>query len=420
MIYPLNIETLKTFRARLPDRARIYVGGCSGEPSALFEAFRLAPELARGLTFLGVWIPGVNRLDWASLSDDTHAETIFLFPDLAASAQAGRTHHLPLSYSQAWRWLETTPLDAAVVVLSPPREGLYSLGVSADFAPAVLDRVEVFRVGLVNDDMPFGPRSPRVAPTHVDMLLTARRPLTDVLPTTYGHAFATLATHVNRLISPGDTVQFGLGTVQAAVLDVLATRTDLEGIGRLRLHAGMVSDPVLKLLDADQLAEVTTGVAIGSASLYKRLVDDPRVSFHPVGHTHAASTLAGLESLKAINSVLEVDLFGQANAEFLDNRLISGTGGLVDFLRGAALSPGGRGIVCLLSTARGGSLSRIVPRLASPAVSIARADMDTVVTEHGIAELRGRSSEARAEALIAIAAPEHQPALQAAWKALTA
>jgi len=416
LIYPLNTASLKAFRSSLPDLARIYVGGCSGEPVGLYEAFRAAPELARGLTFLGVWIPGVNCIDWAGLSEDSYAETIFLSPDLAASARAGRTRHLPLSYNEAWRWLGSTPLDAAIVVVSPEADGLHSLGVSTDFAPAVLARQSLAVTGLVNSAMPFAARSPTIASARFTARLTDAQPLTTVQPTTLSPPFNVLAKYVSALISPGDTVQFGLGSVQYAVLNALAEREDLGGGGALHLHAGMISDPALELLDKGQLASITVGVAIGSSHLYRRLADTACVRFCPVGHTHAIETLAAIPRLKAINSVLEVDLYGQANAEFLDNTLISGTGGLVDFLRGAALSPGGRGIICLLSSAKSGTISRIVPRLTSPAVSIARADMDTVVTEHGIAELRGKTADQRAEALIAIAAPQHRDLLRTAWR----
>jgi acyl-CoA hydrolase len=120
----------------------------------------------------------------------------------------------------------------------------------------------------------------------------------------------------------------------------------------------------------------------------------------------------------AINSVLEVDLFGQANAEFIRGRQVSGTGGLTDFLRGARASPGGIGMTALASTAKGGAISRIVPRLAPDATSVSRADMDVVITEHGVARLRGLDLDGRAAALIAIADPAHRDTLATAWDAM--
>ena len=137
--------------------------------------------------------------------------------------------------------------------------------------------------------------------------------------------------------------------------------------------------------------------------------------FAPVTYTHAISTLAEIQNFQAINSCIEVDLFGQANAEFIRGRQISGTGGLVDFLRGAALSDGGRAVLALASTAKQGSISRIVPRLPANATSISRADVDTVVTQHGIAELKYKSIDERARALIEIADPAFREQLNADW-----
>jgi acyl-CoA hydrolase len=160
---------------------------------------------------------------------------------------------------------------------------------------------------------------------------------------------------------------------------------------------------------------VVCGLALGSAALFERCGSDPRIRFEPTCFTHDIRTLAAIPRLVAVNSALEVDLFGQANAEFIDGRQVSGVGGLTDFLRGARLSDGGVPIVALNATAKGGSLSRIVPRLAANAVSVPRADMGVVVTEHGVADLRGLDLNGRAQALIAVAAPEHRDGLAGAW-----
>jgi acyl-CoA hydrolase len=136
-----------------------------------------------------------------------------------------------------------------------------------------------------------------------------------------------------------------------------------------------------------------------------------------VGWTHDIGTLRGIERFVAINSVIEVDLLGQANAEMIGGRQVSSAGGITDFMRGARLSPGGFAIVALPSTARGGTVSRIVPKLDDgAAVSVARGDMELVVTEHGIADLRNKTVDERAQALIAVAAPRHRDELSANWR----
>lgn len=403
-----------TYRQSLPESARIYVAGCSGEPLALIGALEQSPDLAAGVTFLGIWIPGVNATNWAGLHETASAESIFVSPALRPSFDAGRTHFLPLSYTQSTAWLSSTQIHGGVVMVSPPDEnGDVSLGVSADFSTLILARSDIPLFGLINHAMPTPKHSPKVSLKRFASVAETDTPLVQVEEADLPETFAQIGAHIANLCTSGDTLQFGLGNVQQAVLKTL------QGHQGLKIHAGMISNPLVELLDSGALAQdygaITTGVAIGTDTLYARAADDDRIVFAPVTHTHAISTLATLPNFKAINSCIEVDLFGQANAEFIRGRQISGTGGLVDFLRGAQVANGGRGILALASTAKTGTISRIVPRLPADATSIARADVDTVVTEHGIAELKHKSIEARAKALIGIADPQFRDQLAAAW-----
>ncbi|HEY2178992.1 MAG TPA: acetyl-CoA hydrolase/transferase C-terminal domain-containing protein, partial [Caulobacteraceae bacterium] len=183
----------------------------------------------------------------------------------------------------------------------------------------------------------------------------------------------------------------------------------------------MVTDGYGALDEAGALAsdrDHITGLAYGSPEFMvwaaRRLV------FADATVTHGATSLAQISRLWAINSALEVDLFGQGNIEWREGALVSGLGGAPDFARAARLSEGGRAILALPATAAGGRISRIVPRLTAPTVSLPRDDVDLVITEHGVADLRGASLEARAQALIAIAAPRHQADLERAWSAIRA
>ncbi|MEM9054219.1 MAG: acetyl-CoA hydrolase/transferase C-terminal domain-containing protein [Pseudomonadota bacterium] len=408
------IEAFTQLRADMPEKARLYVAGCSGEPLALVEGLRESLDLARGVTFTGIWIPGVNTTDWAGLHEEAQAETIFLSPALRPSFDAGRTHFLPLSYTQSVKHLSQTPLDGAVVMVSPPdQNGQVSLGVSADFSNEILDRTDIPVMALINQAMPAPKDGPLFPLSRFQYVSETDTPLVEVQTANLPETFTAIGWHITSLIEPGDTLQFGLGNVQQAVLEALTKHRDLK------IHAGMISDPLLGLLDkgciADASGAITTGVAIGTNALYERAAHDPRIAFRPVRHTHAITTLAAIPNFKAINSCIEVDLFGQANAEFIGGKQVSGTGGLVDFLRGGEASEGGRAIVALTSKARKGTISRIVPRLPADATSIARADVGTVVTEHGIADLRGKTIDQRALALIAIAAPEFRDSLSNAW-----
>ena len=414
-IMPNSLQTpLESYRRSLPRKARIYVAGCSGEPLAIVDAFQQARALAKGVTFCGIWIPGVNQTDWATLSETSEAESIFISPALRASFEADRTHFLPLSYTQSTDWLSEVPIDGGIIMVTPPDEdGHVSLGVSADFSGLILERDSIPLMAVINHAMAAPKHGRKVPLSRFAFVTETDHRLVQIpeaeLPTT----FEQIGQHIANLCADGDTLQFGLGNVQQAVLRALQDHRDLK------IHAGMVSNPLVDLLDHGALRSahgaVTTGVAIGTDALYERVVREDRIVFAPVTHTHAISTLSALPNFKAINSCLEVDLFGQANAEFINGRQISGTGGLVDFLRGAREAENGRGILALASTARKGTISRIVPRLPPDATSISRADVDTVVTEHGVAVLKHKTIEQRAMALIEIADPAFRDALAAQW-----
>lgn len=417
MVAPSFEEALWAFRRSLPKRARIYVAGCSGEPLAFAAFLRANPEWADGVTFVGIWIPGVNRTDWAGVHPGAKAETIFLAPEKMQSFADGRLLFRPLSYTQSVGWLTSTPLDGAIAVTSTPyADGHLSLGISADFTGCVLARSDVRAMALANRAMPRPADTVRVSQERFDDVIATDWPLVALPLTELPPEFSAIGENVANLICDGDTLQFGLGNVQQAVLSKLTEHR------RLSIHSGMVSDPLVTLLDggaiADEPGAVLTGVALGTERLYTRAEEDNRFSFRPVEHTHAITTLGAIEQFKAINSAIAVDLFGQVNAEFLGPRQVSGTGGLVDFMRGAAASKGGRSIIALASTAKGQTISRIVPRLDSGAVSVARQDIDTVVTEYGAASLRHQTIDARAESLISIAHPDHRDALAESWRAM--
>ncbi|MGE5500452.1 MAG: acetyl-CoA hydrolase/transferase family protein [Ignavibacteriales bacterium] len=388
---------------------RVFVPCGAGEPVALYDAFAREPELAKGLTFLGALLPGCNRHDWAALHPEAKAEGTFVSADWRASFEAGRFAFRPLTYFQTYGWLANTPLDAAFFHVSAPDENdRCSFGVAADLSRAVVGR-DVLKIALVNRRMPYtrGAGCPQEA---FDIVVEVDEPLVEYDCGALDPAFDKIAATIAELTPDGASVQFGLGKAGVAALAAL------KGRRGLKIHSGMVTDPLLAALDAGAVDEVVTGLALGTKPLFDRCAEDVRIRFEPASYTHDIRTLAGIRRLVAVNSALEVDLFGQANAEFIDGRQVSGVGGLTDFLRGARLSDGGVPIVALNATAKGGEISRIVPRLPPNAVSVPRADIGVVVTEHGHADLRSLDLDARAEALIAIAAPEHREGLSNAWR----
>ncbi len=385
------------------EAGRILVAGCAGEPVAVLDAVAGEPELWRGLRITGAFIPGVNDRPFAALVPGGAVETIFATTGLR---DAPGTAFLPLHYTAFWeRLARPGVVDLVYMAVPPPRGGTVGFGACCDFAPAAIE-AGARLVGAVNPAMPDVPGGPRLPLDRFEALCEGDGELPELPDAEPDPASLAIAGHVLGLLRPGGTLQLGLGRLQTVILRALRG-------GRfrgLRYHAGMISGGMSGALEEGVFDEATTGVALGDRGFYARLPDLP-LRFAPVGWTHAISTLAAVPGLVSVNSVLQVDLSGQANGEFLGGRQISGHGGMVDFLRGARLSEGGRAVLALPATARGGE-SRIVPRLdAGVPVSVARADVDLVVTEHGVADLREASLGDRARRLAAIAAPEHRDRL---------
>ena len=222
---------------------------------------------------------------------------------------------------------------------------------------------------------------------------------------------------VAALIPDGATLQFGVGGTPDAVLAGLGEKNDLG------VHSGMISDAVVDLIEAGVVTNrakgidegvTVTGALFGSDRLYSWADRNPMFAMRPVTYTHDAAVLASVRSLYAINSAIEVDLTGQVNGEVAAGQYVGTVGGQPAFARAAALSTDGRAIVALPSTARGGELSRIVARTSAGVTSTARCDADLVVTEHGVADLRGATLAERRVRLLAIADPRDRDALAVA------
>lgn len=389
------------------ETGRLFVPFGPGEPLGFREMVKATEGWPERMCFVGAPIPGINRDDWSSLREGASSEGIFVSADWRDAFEAGRYALRPLTWFQTYGWLGRTPLDAAVFQVSPPVDGRVTLSVASDLAPAVMARPEVFKLALVNPNLPAinGPSWPLEA---FDLVADDDSAVLNYDAGELDPAFEVISRHIAGIAPDGASLQFGVGKAGVAALK------GLRGRKGLKIHSGMVTDPLVELLDEEVVDSVTTGLAAGTARLRERL-GDARIRFADSGHTHNISVLAAIPKLVAVNSALEIDLFGQANAEFQGGRQVSGIGGLTDFLRGARLSDGGLPILALPASAKGDSISRIVPRLSPGVVSVPRADIGLVITEHGVADLRGRTLDERAQALIGVASPAHRDALSNAW-----
>jgi acyl-CoA hydrolase len=388
----------------------VYIPGASGELRCLQECFASAPERLAGVTLVSCLLPGMNSFDYAALDPHCRLETFLLPPSLRRSFEQQRVAVFPLAYSAVAAHLAGRLIDVAFLHVTPAREGLCSFGIAADFGPIVA-RSARRRIGILNRAMPRPVHSPSMDIDAFDAVVEIDEPPPSAVISPAGAALEAIARHVAALVPDGATIQTGIGQAPTAIWRALSGHRDI------RLWSGVVTDGFFGALDAGVMAAAghVAGIAYGSARIYQRLDESAAVAFADVRTTHAAATLSKIDRFVAINSALEVDLFGQANLEWQDGRLSSGVGGAPDFNAAARGSRDGRSILAMPSTARGGSISRVTARLTAPTASLARSELDTVVTEHGSASLLGLSLDERAHALIAVADPAHRHHLKHAW-----
>ena len=394
---------------------RVALHGAGGEPRGALAALEADPELGRGLAFVGIWLPGINDIDPSAVAPESTAEVIFINPAQRAGFESGRVKLKPINYWHSEKWIAGhADLTGAILQVSPPVDGHVTAGIACDFDQALLRGAKTL-VGEVNPNMPAPPSAPRIPVERFAMLTEAETELPTYSAGSLPPDLTTVAGLIADLIETGDTVQVGVGKAAAALM------VALHGRRGLNYHAGLIIEEFAPLLESGAFdgGRITTGTIIGSRDLYDRVASDPRISMHGVDFTHDHGVIAAIPRFTAVNSALSVDLLGQATQEVLGGRQISGQGGVADFARGARASEGGRCVLALPATARRGAQSRIRPRLEPDGiVSLPRADADFVVTEYGVADLRWLDIDARAMALIGVAAPQFRDALANDWDAM--
>jgi 4-hydroxybutyrate CoA-transferase len=298
--------------------------------------------------------------------------------------------------------------DVALVQVSPPdQQGWCSLGVSVLYHRAAIDAARTV-IAEINPAMPRTCGDGDVHVSEIDRFVDTDLPLEEFPRLPPSEQERAAARHVAEFVEDGSTVQIGMGTFADAVLAELRSRRGL------RIHAGLLSDGLVGLLEHgavnDAPGAVVTGAVAGTERIYRAVDRNPVVHVRRVEHTHDARVLAGLPRLVAVNSAIEVDMTGQVNGESIRGVPISGAGGALDFAHAASAAPGGLSVIALASTARSGGHLRIVSELSDAAVvSLPRTEVHVLVTEHGAADLRGLGIRERARAVASISgasAPE--------------
>jgi acyl-CoA hydrolase len=312
------------------------------------------------------------------------------------------------------------PLEVAMLQVSPPDEhGFMSLGIEVLASKAAAETARTVIV-QVNEHMPRVLGDSFLHVSRVHAIVEANEPLPELENSGFGDVERQIGRHIAAMIPDGATLQMGIGTIPDAVLASLSDKRDLG------VHTEMISDGVMRAMEAGIFTgsrktlhpgKALATLILGSRDLYRFVDNNPAFELHPSTYTNDPFIIAQNDNLIAINSALEVDLTGQVCAESIGTTIYSGFGGQLDFIRGAARSRGGKPIIALAATARGGELSRIVPQLKPGAgVVTTRGDVHYVVTEFGVAQLYGKTLRQRAQALIDIAHPQFRESLERAAK----
>ena len=413
-----DAATLDLARYIRPGALVAWGQGCA-EPLTLTEALAGQRKQLGGVRcFAGISTTAAVRpehCDYLSFSSYTAAGAN------RALSEAGLLDIVPCHYSQLPEILGRGPLRVDVLFLAlPPAgpDGRFGLGLGADYLAPLIGRAGTV-IAEVNDQVPDVGCDRRLSRGEIDVLVRTSRAPAEYPAKPASDVDKAIAEHVAGLVPDGATIQLGIGSLPAVVLRHLRGHRDLG------VHSGMITDEIAELIEAGVITGgrksvdqglAVTGLLLGTSHLIKTAAVDTSIQLRDTRYTHDQAVLAAQRALVAVNSAIEVDLTGQANIEVAAGRYVGGIGGAADFLRGAARSAGGVPVIALPSTtgrSAAGTASRIVARLNGPA-GLARADAGVIVTEYGVADLRGLSLARRRERMIAIAHPDHRAALESA------
>lgn len=398
--------------------SNLFVQGAAATPTPLLDALAERTDLER-VRLHHMHLEGRARFADPDLRGRFRSISYFTGPNLRSAVNEGRADYVPIFLSEIPGLFSrgVVPLDAAIIQVSPPdRHGLCSLGTSIDATRAAVDHARVI-IAEVNAQMPRTHGKTVIPFSRIDHCIATDRPLHEAAPRVASSAIEAIADHIAELITDGATLQMGIGAIPDAVLARLGSRSDLG------VHTEMFSDRLVDLFATGAITNarkkvhagrIITSFVAGSQRLFDFVHENPLVEFHPCDRTNDPVLIQQNPGVVAINAALEVDLTGQVCADSIGSRIVSGIGGQLDFLRGAARSVGGVPIIALPSTAgKDGSISRLVATLTPGAgVVTSRGHVHWVVTEFGAVNLHGRSVRERAELLISIAHPDHQSELR--------
>ncbi|MFW9981805.1 MAG: GNAT family N-acetyltransferase [Candidatus Thorarchaeota archaeon] len=404
--------------------ARIFLGTGCGVPYHLVqELAKHANQMADNEIVHLLTLGDTPSADQKFQNQFRH-NTFFVSSNIREAVSEGRADYTPIMLSDIPELFrrKRMPLDVALIQISPPdRNGYSSLGISVDITKSAAESADLV-IAQVNNKMPITHGDSFIDVREIDYLVPYNEPLREFQADDITETIDQIGSYVARLVENDSTLELGIGALPQSVCNNLQD----SGVTDIGIHTEMFSDSLIPLIEKGIVTnkkktlhrgKVIASFAMGSEKLYDYINDNPMFHFFDTAYVNDPYVIGQNNKMIAINSALEVDLTGQVCADSIGHRFYSGIGGQVDFIRGAKRSRGGKAVICMLSTAMDGTVSRIVPRLSEGAgVVTTRGDVDVVITEYGLATLHGKTIRERVLSLIAVAHPKFRNELLEAAK----
>ena len=395
---------------------RVVIGNACAGPAALVDALVARASELHNVEIVHMLTMRPAKYTELGMEKSFHHNALFGNGSTRKALKEKRADYIPCFFSEIPRLFKNKilPVDVALLQVTPPDEqGFCSYGVSADYTVSAAESARIV-IAQMNSDMPRTGGS-KISLKDLTFIVEQDEPLFELPPPKIGDIERKIGEYVASLVPDGATLQLGIGAIPDAALLFMKDKKDLG------IHSEMFSDGVVFLAEAGVITNRKKTIhagkymatfLMGTRKLYDFVDNNPDVELYPVDYINDPYIVGQHEKMMSINSALQVDLMGQVNAEMLGPNQFSGIGGQVDFIRGASRSKGGKSIIALPSTAAGGKISRICHELDhGSAVSTSRNEVEYVVTEYGIANLRGKNMRERAQALLAISHPEFREVL---------
>ena len=419
--YDANWVTGEEAISHIKSGQRVFISHCSAEPGYLVNLLAENKENYENVEIVQLMPLGAMPLAEKGMEKHFHYNSIFVGGATRNAVADGGADYTPCFFYQVPELFKTTlPLDVAMIQVSKPDEhGYCSFGVSIDCIKAAAESAKMV-IAQVNENMPRTLGDAFIHVSDIDYMVEHHSPIVEIPVPVIGDAEREIGRLCASLIQDGDTIQVGIGGISDAVLLSLKDKKDLG------VHSEMLSDEIVDLIESGVITnskkEINRGITVvsfvlGSKKLYDYVNNNPSIKMHQIDYVNNPAIIMQHKNIVSINFCVQVDLMGQVASETVGTKQISSVGGQVDFVRGVSMAENGRSIIAMTSTAKNGEISKIVPFLEKGTpVTTSRNDVDYVVTEYGIAKLKGHTLAERAKALIAIAHPKFRDELMEEWK----